>query len=590
MDATLVYIWKASWVLAIFFVAYRLLLKKETFFLWNRLFLLLGIGTSFLVPFLYYKTYIELAPPTYTAMAPTEVSFQQVSDSSIQAGIGIDVMLLALYGLGVLFFSTKFILQLISLKKFIRQGIHQNKGEYVFVATSSNVTPFSFFKYIVFNPKLYQKSELSSIIRHEKVHCSQWHSLDIILAHLIQIIFWFHPISWLYKNDIQQNLEFLADAGASKNIPCLKTYEYALLKVSGNQFCTSITNNFYNSLIKKRIVMLHRSKSSKQNVWKYLTVLPMLFIFIFLFNTKVIAQNTKKMDLDIKKIEIVIDRNSDSGNMDKDIAFLNERGVTLKVKKLKRNGEGEITAIRVEVNSDKSNAQYETNGDTPIKPIKISIDGDGKNISIGNATSHLDNEFQVAFHDDDTHSSAASGHRTIHVKKMVDDEHNDGKEEKIIINSTDDDIEWTSDSDQDLQEIKIENINGKETITVNGKEVSPEELDQIKSEGKEEKKYRIIRKHKDDDSNKQIMILKDSDDDSDIEMIDKDQSGFFFLDTDDGESPLYFIDNTEATSEAVKKLTPKEIESIDIVKGEPAIKEYGPKAKDGVIKITTKKN
>jgi beta-lactamase regulating signal transducer with metallopeptidase domain len=590
MDATLIYIWKASWVLAIFFVAYRLLLKKETFFLWNRLFLLLGIGASFLVPFLHYTKYIELVPTTYNAITPTSAGFQRVTDSSNQMGMGFDTLLVLLYGLGVLFFITKFILQLTSLKKFIRQGIHEHKGHFVFVATNSHVTPFSFFKYIVFNPQLYQKSELTSIISHEKVHCSQWHSVDIVLANLTQILFWFHPISWLYKNDIQQNLEFLADAGASKNIPCLKTYEYALLKVSGNQLCTSITNNFYNSLIKKRIVMLHRSKSNKQNVWKYLTIVPMLFIFIFLFNTQVIAQNAKKIELDIKKIEIVIDKNSDSGTMDKDRDFLKERGVALKVKKLKRNSEGEITAIRIEVNSAQSNAQYETNGDTPIQPIKISIDGDGKNISIGNATHQPDNEFQVAFHDDDSHSSASSGHKTIHVKKMVDDENTDGKEEKIVIRSADDDMVWTSEGDEDLQEIKIENVNGKETITVNGKEVTPEELDEIKSEEKEGKKIKIIRKHKEEDGNKQIMILKDSDDESDIEIIDKDQSGFFFLDTEAGEIPLFFIDNMEATSEAVKKLSPKEIESIDIVNGEPAIKEYGPKAKDGVIKITTKKN
>ena len=36
-------------------------------------------------------------------------------------------------------------------------------------------------------------------------------------------------------------------------------------------------------------------------------------------------------------------------------------------------------------------------------------------------------------------------------------------------------------------------------------------------------------------------------------------------------------------------LSPDQIKSIEILKGESAIKAYGAEAKDGVIKITTKK-
>ncbi len=589
MEETLVYIWKASWVLSLFFVAYRALLKNETFFIYNRLFLILGILGSFMVPLLSIKKYIQLLPTTFTRVIPAGNGMAQAS-YDIQAGIGIDTLIISVYGIGVLFFSIKFAVQLGSLKNFIQQGVHEKQGTYVFVATSRNVTPFSFFKYIVFNPDCYQKSELSSIISHEKVHCSQWHSVDIILAHLTQIIFWFHPISWLYKKDVQQNLEFLADAGASKNIPSLKAYEYALLKVSGSQYCTPITNNFYNSLIKKRIVMLHRSKSSNRNLWKYFTVLPLLLIFVMLFNTKVVAQNAKSTELAISKIEIVIDKNSDDEHMDQDIAFLKERGVTLKVKKLKRNKDGEITSIQVEVRSDHGNAHYETNTEAPIEPIKISIDGDGNNIAIGNVSNRSDNDFHIAFQDDDIHSGTSSNTKTIQLKKKGEDENNDGKIEIISGIHSDDDVVWVTDSDEDNQEIKIVSINGKKTITVDGNEVTPEEFDQIKGADTKKKKFKIIRDNKNENGNKQIMIMKDTDDDGDIEIIDKDQSGFFLLDTEEGENPVFFIDGKEATDEDVKKLNLKEIESIDIINGEPAIKEYGAKAKDGVFKITTKKN
>jgi len=45
----------------------------------------------------------------------------------------------------------------------------------------------------------------------------------------------------------------------------------------------------------------------------------------------------------------------------------------------------------------------------------------------------------------------------------------------------------------------------------------------------------------------------------------------------------------EASKKEMKKLKSKNIQTIDVSKGKESIKEYGKKAKDGVIKITTKK-
>ncbi len=68
---------------------------------------------------------------------------------------------------------------------------------------------------------------------------------------------------------------------------------------------------------------------------------------------------------------------------------------------------------------------------------------------------------------------------------------------------------------------------------------------------------------------------------------DKKNNVMFF--SSDGEKPLIFIDGKESTHEAMEELGSDKIESIDVLKGEKATKEYGNKAKDGVIKITTKK-
>jgi TonB-dependent SusC/RagA subfamily outer membrane receptor len=52
---------------------------------------------------------------------------------------------------------------------------------------------------------------------------------------------------------------------------------------------------------------------------------------------------------------------------------------------------------------------------------------------------------------------------------------------------------------------------------------------------------------------------------------------------------LIFVDGKKTTQKEMDALSPDQIKSVEILKGESAIKAYGPDAKDGVIKITTKK-
>ena len=57
-----------------------------------------------------------------------------------------------------------------------------------------------------------------------------------------------------------------------------------------------------------------------------------------------------------------------------------------------------------------------------------------------------------------------------------------------------------------------------------------------------------------------------------------------------GSTPsLIFVDGEKKTKKELDALSPDQIKSVQVIKGESAIKEYGPEAKDGVIKITTKK-
>ena len=52
---------------------------------------------------------------------------------------------------------------------------------------------------------------------------------------------------------------------------------------------------------------------------------------------------------------------------------------------------------------------------------------------------------------------------------------------------------------------------------------------------------------------------------------------------------LIFVDGEKKTKKEMDALSPDQIKSVEVLKGDAAIKAYGAEAKDGVIKITTKK-
>ena len=68
------------------------------------------------------------------------------------------------------------------------------------------------------------------------------------------------------------------------------------------------------------------------------------------------------------------------------------------------------------------------------------------------------------------------------------------------------------------------------------------------------------------------------------------KSGITFSGSPSGSTPgLILIDGEKKTKKELDALSPDQIKSVEVLKGESAIKEYGAEAKDGVIKITTKK-
>jgi chaperonin cofactor prefoldin len=182
----------------------------------------------------------------------------------------------------------------------------------------------------------------------------------------------------LYKKAILQNLEFIADSEATKKIFDKKAYQFTLLKITTHENCVAITNHFYQSLIKKRIVMLNKNQSKKSKSWKYAMIMPFLFAFMFYYQVKAVAQEKKgalkeKNAAYAEESAIYIYKNSTEAEMKIAASMLQKNNsVFIKFSKIKRNSKGEITAIRIDY-KDKVGKKGTSiiDGDEPIDNLTI---------------------------------------------------------------------------------------------------------------------------------------------------------------------------------------------------------------------------
>ncbi|MET1260123.1 M56 family metallopeptidase [Flagellimonas sp. DF-77] len=570
MQDIILHLIKSSGILFLFYGSYMLFLKKETLFTENRWFLALGLLTSLLLPF--YKIKQTVIIPALPNLAtgefiPTATALDTPTPIDWWFWIGL------LYGSVAAVLLLRFLIQLVALGQLASRSEIERVVPFYHVRTKKTIAPFSFFKYIYYNPRQFETEELDSVIAHEEVHAKQYHSLDVLLLELCCILLWFNPVVWLYKTSIKQNLEFIADAETCKAFD-KKTYQYLMLRQAVGQDTLALTNSFYNSLIKKRIVMLNQNQSKKTNSLKVLLILPLLGLFLVGFNTdKEYRYDDHAVANSYKSIELIINKNTSDSELLKMKRELAEDAIDFSYTVV-HNEAKEIIDIAVEVSGTGKNGasfknSYNSSDNNGIQPLVIYIDRENNRVSIGSKGTYHQNVTKISTDDDRVWVSRGSGHKEIIIKEV------DG-EDKIYVDGDEVDKDDLHEygynvfvTDDDDEEVKIH----------------------LSKDGKKSKHKSVkVKRYKDGkkgDSN--VFIMRDSDNDKDVEVISSD-GGFFFVDTDGEEGPLYVIDGKVASAKKVKKLSPSKIATINVLKGEAADKKYGAKAANGVVEITTKKN
>jgi beta-lactamase regulating signal transducer with metallopeptidase domain len=292
MPALFSYLIKLSIGLAVVALFYQLVLRRLTFYNWNRWYLFAYTIACFFIPFIDINPILHNNEWTDTSLVQL-IPIINDNPAALSNNTGavhfnywnIAIILLAT---GATIMLCRLLIQLISFRRMMKKAELISGDNLKVYQVNESIIPFSFGNSVFINRNLHTAEELQEIIRHEFVHARQKHSLDIIWSELLCMLNWYNPFVWLLRKSIRQNLEFIADNNVVENGIDKKEYQYLLLKVIGNsQF--SIATQFNFSSLKKRIAMMNKTKSAKRQLLRMLFLLPATAVLLLAFRNKMDA-------------------------------------------------------------------------------------------------------------------------------------------------------------------------------------------------------------------------------------------------------------------------------------------------------------
>ena len=265
----------------LFLVIYEFLLKKETFFQWNRAYLCLTPILALVLPFIKIPAFQTVIPQNFTVALP-EITIGNTT--ATQNTIAASNPLFALFEIilltGIAISTILFLWKLYKIIQLKRKGKTEILNNTTLIHLPNSTDAFSFVNLIFLGENLDQTAK-KHIITHELVHIKQKHYIDLLYFEMLRIVFWFNPLVYIFQKRTATLHEYIADAETVSQSDKKTYYQNLLTEVFQTQNISFINTFFNHSLIKKRIVMLHKSKSKKPQLVKYTLLLPVLAGMIF---------------------------------------------------------------------------------------------------------------------------------------------------------------------------------------------------------------------------------------------------------------------------------------------------------------------
>ncbi len=324
MEAFLIYQLKVAVLVTILVLLYRLFLEKQTFHRFNRIMLLLIAVLSVTLPAVHVKalqlhpyrrhTATKLIAPRHNAPVSRTLDVSQgfpaihaVSDQSATAVSPADelakpaldgtpgqslqavnktpvwvIILIVAYCVGLLLFVVQYIKSLKSVARLIDEGNYADRREGCDVIESNLVSqPLNWMRYVVMPRQWLESEDESMAWKHEHLHASRFHSLDLLLSDLLWAMQWFNPAMKLLHSEIELIHEYEADSAVLESGTDAVSYKMMLVGAVAQKSGVSMGNWLKKSKLKNRIDMMERKESNRWNMLRAIFIPVIAFAFLF---------------------------------------------------------------------------------------------------------------------------------------------------------------------------------------------------------------------------------------------------------------------------------------------------------------------
>ncbi|MBR1788028.1 MAG: energy transducer TonB [Bacteroidaceae bacterium] len=317
MGTLTLYAIKSSLTLALLYLPYTLLMRRDTLFGFNRTALIAIVGLSLVVPCLdlhiwdnsaigllepQQETLRQITLPTFVVGTPHSFPDEgEVAPQLLPVMEKAGRWLVLLYITGMLACLLWKAVGLVCLIRFIPRGclwIDEREDGITLYCHAGQVAPFSWMHSIVIGE---EHAAQGAVLEHELAHVRMGHSWDIVLVSLMETLQWFNPCVWMLEASLREIHEYEADDAVLRRGVTARDYQLLLIETAVDRSRYALVNSFNHSLLKNRITMMTKQKTSPWARLKVLYAVPLTLIAIGAFASGKIEEKVEPLTFINKK-------------------------------------------------------------------------------------------------------------------------------------------------------------------------------------------------------------------------------------------------------------------------------------------------
>lgn len=267
------YIIRSGLMLSLFSLFFILVMKRTTFFRFNRIMLMAGSFICLLLPLFD----VSFMPETVVSSMP----HLEIPDSSALRNMPGDSMewnwmsvMSVIYFVGVMTVAAFSIMSIFRTLAVCRKGDIVRRDGVTITVTNDPMASFSFFRNIVISHEDYEQNPI--VLQHEMMHVKCHHSVDVVLFSIITALHWFNPLVWMARKELKEVQEYEADEAVLKQGIDATQYQLLLVKKAVGAERFQMANGFNHTRLKNRIGMIQARKTAGTAKLAYLVCLPLL--------------------------------------------------------------------------------------------------------------------------------------------------------------------------------------------------------------------------------------------------------------------------------------------------------------------------